>query len=207
MSIPIEDFNQNFLIHIRSIAKPHIDETGVIPADVGINIVCIPNNRVQFFEHHIMDQNIVDTSTDQQLIDLSWTALKSDIQTWATSAISQGNLIGHVYTPTSAFSNTYGNLNLTSYNTNYTTQIVRFEVNPPNEPKSWCVGFNVTNNNNNEKMYIDTLVSVETFAVTSAEQDIMDDAWNNVKDNIGDWASYKMGVSSLLNTTYVPSTF
>lgn len=207
MSISIGDFNENFLIHIRSIAKPHIDETGVIPADVGINIVCIPNNRVQFFEHHIMDQNVVDTSTDQQLIDLAWTSLKSDIQTWASSAISQGNLIGHVYTPTSAFNNTYGNLNLTSYNTNYSTQIARFEVYPPQEPKSWCVGFNITNNNNNEAMYIDTLVSVETFAVTSAEQDIMNDAWDNVKDSIGNWANSKIGISSLLNTVYTPSTF
>ena len=58
MSISIESFNANFLIHIRSIAKPHIDETGIIPADIGFNIVCVPNNRVQFFEYHIMDQNV-----------------------------------------------------------------------------------------------------------------------------------------------------
>ena len=206
MSISIEDFNQNFLIHIRSIARPHVDETGIIPADVGINIVCIPNNRVQFFEHHIMDQNVVDASTDQQLVDLSWTALKSDIQTWATSAISQGNLIGHVYIPTSAFSNTYGNLNLSSYNTNFTTQINRFEVFPANEPNSWAVGFQITNNIG-ESMYANTLVSVETFAVTSTEQDIMDDAWDNLKDTIGTWASSKIGISSLINTTYVPGTF
>lgn len=207
MSISIEDFNQNFIIHIRSIAKPHVDKTGIIPADIGINIICVPNNRVQFFEYHIIDQTIVDTSTDQQLIDLAWAALKSDIQTWASTAINLTNLIGHVYTPTNEFNNTYGNLNLTSYNTNYTTQIARFEVYPPQEPNSWCVGFNITNNNNSEKIYIDTLVSVETFAVTSAETDIMNDAWNIVKNNIGDWASSKIDITELINTVYTPNTF
>lgn len=207
MSISIENFNTNFLIHVRSIAKPHIDETGIIPADVGINIICVPNNRVQFFEYHIMDQNIVDTSTDQQLVDIAWAALKSDIQIWASSAINQSNLIGYIYTPTSEFNNTYGNLNLTSYNTNFTTQIERFEVFPPLEPNSWCVAFQITNNNINESIYVNTIVPIETFAVTSAEQDIMDSAWDNVKDSIGTWASSNIDTSSLINTVYTPSTF
>ncbi len=49
MSISIEDFNTNFIVQIGSIAKPHIDETGVIPAVVGFNIMCSLNNRVQYF--------------------------------------------------------------------------------------------------------------------------------------------------------------
>lgn len=207
MSISIENFNTNFLIHVRSVARPHIDETGTIPADIGINVICVPNNRVQYFEYHFMDQGVVDASTDQQLIDLAWAALKSDIQTWATSVLNQSNLIGYTYVPTSEFSNTYGNLTLTSYNTNFTTQIARFEVHPPQEPNSWCVGFNINNVNNHEHMYIDTRVTVETFAVTSAEADIMDDAWDNVKNTVGDWASSKIGISNLINTVYTPSSF
>jgi hypothetical protein len=206
MSISIESFNANFLIHIRSIAKPHIDETGIIPADIGFNIVCVPNNRVQFFEYHIMDQNVVDTSNDQQLVDIAWAALKSDIQTWASTAINKNNLIGYIYTPTSEFNNTFGNLNLTTYNTNFTTQINRFEVHPLQEPNSWSVGFQITNSIG-ESMYANTIVPVETFAVTSAEQDIMDNAWDNLKDSICIWASSNIGLSSLLNSVYTPSTF
>lgn len=75
MPISIEDFNNQFLIHIRGLARPHIDETGTIPADVGINIICKANNRIQFFEHHFNDQQEVDASTDQQLVELAWSAL------------------------------------------------------------------------------------------------------------------------------------
>lgn len=207
MSISIEDFNAHFIVNIRSIARPHIDETGTIPADVGINVICTLNNRVQFFEYHFTDQAVVDASTDQQLVDLAWAALKSDIQTWATTAFTQDNLIGYLYTPTSEFNNTYGNLNLTSYNLNYDTQINRFEVYPKNEPNSWCVGYHVTNKNNNEHLYVDTLVSVTTFAITTAETDIMNDAWDNLKDRIGDWASSNIGTTSLINTDYTPGTF
>jgi hypothetical protein len=207
MSISIEDFNAHFIVNIRSLARPHIDETGTIPADVGINVICTLNNRVQFFEHHFTDQAVVDSSTDQQLLDLAWAALKSDIQTWASTAINLSNLIGYVYTPTSEFNNTYGNLNLTSYNSNFDTIVNRFEVYPKNEPSSWCVGYYVTNQNNNEYLYVDTLVSVTTFAIITAESDILNDAWDNLKDRIGDWANSKIDIPTLLNTDYIPAIF
>mgnify|MGYP003347204377 CR=1 FL=1 len=213
MSISIEDFNSHFKVNIRSIARPHIDETGTIPADVGINVICTLNNRVQFFEYHFTDQAVVDASTDQQLVDLAWAALKSDVQTWATTACTQDNLIGYLYTPTSEFNNTYGNLNLTSYNLNYDTRVQRFEVYHGvnnvsfGHPNSWCVGYYVKNKNNNEHLYVDTLVSVTTFVITTAEADIMNDAWDNLKDGIGNWASSNIGTPSLINTDYIPETF
>ena len=207
MPISIEDFNNQFLIHIRGLARPHIDETGTIPADVGINIICKANNRVQFFEHHFNDQQEVDSSTDQQLVELAWSALKPDINTWASSVVSQGNLINSTYTPTSSFNNTYGNLNLTSFNVAFNTVISRFEVYPKHEPNSWCVGFSVRNTSTNENFSTDTRVHVTTFAIIKSEQDILDDAWDNLKNSIGDWASSKIGMSNLINTQFIPTSF
>lgn len=35
----------------------------------------------------------------------------------------------------------------------------------------------------------------------------MDSAWDNLKDSIGIWASSNIGLSSLINSVYTPSTF
>lgn len=207
MSISIEDFNSQFLIHIRGLARPHIDDTGIIPAEVGLNVVCIANNRVQYFEHHFTNQALVDESTDQDLIDLAWDALASDVHVWANNVINETNLIGYMYIPTSEFNNTYDNLNLMGYKLNYITKLDRFEIYPPNEPNSWCVGFSIRNKHTNDYMYVYTYVNVTTFAITSAENDIMNEAWDKVKDNIGAWASSKIGLPGLLNTIYKPESF
>lgn len=207
MSISIEDFNTQFLIHIRGLERPHTDETGIIPADVGINIICKANNRVQFFEHHFYNQEEVDASTDQQLVDLAWSALKSDIHTWASSVVSQENLMNSIYTPTSNFNNIYENLNLTSFNTAFTTTISRFEVYPQREPNSWCVGFSVRNISTDEQINLDTRVYVTTFVNFSAEQDILNNAWDNIKDRIGNWASSKLHTSNLINNQFMPTSF
>lgn len=174
MSISIEDFNNNFVMQIRNISAPHIDETGSIPAAVGFNIVCKSNNRVQYFESHITDAEFVSTATAQDLVNYAWNDRKSDINTWASSAINESNLIGYVYTPVSEFTDT-SRINLSTYNSNYTTSIVRFEVFPADDPSSWCVGFGIKNTTNDEYMYIDTSIAVTTFAITTAESEIMGD--------------------------------
>ena len=207
MSISLEDFNANFKVQIRNIAVPHVDETGIIPASVGFNVICLNNGRVQFFESHISDQNIVNTYTSQQLVDYAWSQVKSQVNTWATTAISDSNLIGYVYTPITDFNLSFPNMNLATFNQNYTMKIARFEVYPANDPYSWCIGFSITNNLNNSNLYISTNVAVETFSVTYAELELMNSAWNQIKDTIGTWASEKLMYSSLVNTEYTPSNF
>lgn len=204
MSITIEDFNSNFLVHIRDISIPHIDDVGIIPASVGINIICKTNNRVQYFEYHFMDQVLVDASSEQQLIDLAWLSLKSDINIWATNIINEESLLNSKYIPSSNFD---GNLTLTSFNNSFDVNISRFEVYPVTQPNSWLVGFTIKHKFNNENIYTDTRVYVQTFAVTLAEQEILDNAWDNVKDHVGSWASSKINISSLINTTFIPSFF
>ena len=205
MSISLADFNQNFKVQIRNIAVPHVDETGIAPASVGFNVICLLNSRVQYFEYHILDQNIVNTYTSQQLVDYAWTQLKSDINAWATSAMSDSNLIGYIYVPTSDFNTSL--ISLTTFNSAFTMKIVRFEVYPANDPTSWCVGFNITNNLNESTLYISTNVMVATFTVSKTEMEIMNAAWDQIKDTVGAWAAEKLMYSSLINTEYVPSAF
>ena len=207
MSISIQDFNTNFRVQVRNISIPHVDETGTVPAVIGFNVICLLNNRVQYFEYHFTDAGLVTSSTTQELIDYAWTQLKSDVNTWATTAIAESNLLGYVYVPTTNFNISFTNMDLSSYNQNFTTRLARFEVYPYNDPNSWCVGFTVTNNTNNIYLYIDTNVQIATFSVTHTESDIMNTAWDQVKDQIGKWASEKLMYSALINTNYIPSTF
>ena len=203
MSISIEDFNANFSIIIGELEKPHIDETGTIPAAVAFNCRCINNNRFQIFEYHFSDQGVVDGLTDQQLIDSAWTFLKSDVQSWATTALTAGSLINSNYVPTSEFSNTYSNLNLTSYNSSFTTRVNRFEGNL--HDCCWTVVFDIIKNSNNEKFTVTTSIPVSTFAIIRSDSDILNDAWNLTKNSIGNLVSEKL--SSLINTSYTPSGF
>lgn len=205
MSISLQDFNLNFKVQIRNIAVPHVDETGIVPGSIGFNVICLLNSRVQYFEYHILDQNIVNTYTSQQLVDYAWNQLKTDVNTWATSAMSESNLIGYVYVPTSDFNTS--TITLATFNQNYTMKIVRFEVYPANDPSSWCVGYNISNNLNDSTLYISTNVMVATFEISQTEIQIMDAAWNQIKDTIAIWASEKLMYSSLINTDYVPSAF
>jgi hypothetical protein len=206
MSISLQDFNNNFKVQIRTIGIPHRDSTGIIPAAIGFNIICLKNNRVQYFESHIQDTNLISSSTTVQILDYAWNDLKASINSWAAIAINETNLIGYVYVPTSDFTITFSNLDLSIYNADYTTKILRFDVYPPNDPNCWFVGFSIYNNINQMYMYIDTKVPVDTFNVTQAELDIMNQAWDNVKNSIGEWASEKLAYSSLINTNYTPGT-
>lgn len=207
MSISIEDFNTNFIVQISTIAIPHIDASGTVPAVVGLNIICTTNNRVQYFEYHFVDQNLVDGFTLQELINYAWTQMKTDINTWAYNILSESNLIGFIYVPTSNFNTTFANMNLATFNENYTIKIYRFEVYPRNNPSGWCVGFNITNNTNKVYIFVDTTVTVNTFNILQTETDIMNAAWDQLKDYIGSWASDKLLYSSLINTNYTPVSF
>ena len=96
MSITLEEFNTKFKVQIKNIAIPHVDSTGSQLASIGFNVICIANSRVQYFEYHINDQNIVSTYTPSELIDYAWSNLQSSVNTWALTALTLPSLIGYV---------------------------------------------------------------------------------------------------------------
>ena len=144
----------------------------------------------------------MDGFTIRELVNYAWTKLKTDINIWASTILTESNLIGYIYIPTSNFNTTFSNMDLATFNINYTVQIYRFDVQSNNQ-KGVCVGFTVTNNKN--KVYI---------YVTKTEIDIINSAWDKLKDYIGSWASNKLLYSSSknatntnTNTNYTPVSF
>lgn len=211
-NIALEDFNTQFVTHVRAIEREHDDLTGTFPFAVGFNIVCLNNNRAMYFESHIASNAVPPSPSDQQLVDAGWSNLITDVKTWATNVVNSSNIIGTYYFPAASNSNmhfaTTTNFPLASFTSNFDVTLARFEVYPPTKPSSWCVGFNVASASNaNQNMYVDTNVVVATFAQTKAETEIMDLAWSNVKETIGKWAESKYIQPVLVNTLFTSSNW
>lgn len=200
--ITLPEFTSNFKVMIGEVAIPHIDETGTYPAAIGFHVTCLANNRVNFFEDHVTDSNFVNTSPTIDVINFSWSNVKTLVNDWASYVITQPSLIGYTYIPTVQFSGS--NINLTTFNANYTVKVSRFEVYPADDPNCWCVGYNIQHNTNHKYMYIDTQVLVNTFAISQDENNILNQSWEQVKENIGNWAQHTMEYSDLINTEFVP---
>jgi hypothetical protein len=204
-NITLEEFNNNFLTQIRSIETNHTDETGVYDYGVGFNVVCKLNNRVMYFEDHLSASILPVNHTEQDVVNAAWSNQTPRIKTWAEGAMTLQPLLGSTFTPSGddfSFSNTF---DLATYNSSFTTNVARFEVYPPTDPKSWVVGFQVVKTSNPEQsQYFDTGVFVTTFANTYAENEILSMGWSNLKDSIGTWAHEKNHIPALVNTVIVP---
>ena len=207
--ISLEDFHSNFVTHIRNVEEGHTDETGTYTYGVGFNVVCRPNNRVMYFEAHMNSNQAPIGTPEVDIVNTAWSNLLPDVKSWASSALTASNLIGSAYVPSLEFSNTSNiAMDLSTYNSNFTTKVGRFEVYPATAPNSWCVGYNVfKNTDSNDTRYYDTNVRVTTFAIQRAETEIMDMAWSNLRDSIGQWAGVKNHASTLINTEFSTSNW
>lgn len=212
-NISLEDFNNNFMTHIRGFEGEHTDETGTYDYGVGFNVVCNNNNRVMYFESHITSNMLPSNYTNSNIVDIAWSNVLPDVKTWATDVINSSNIIGQKYVPSVvANSNldfsTTSNLNYAYFSSNFNLSVSRMETYPKNNPSCWCVGFKASKSNNeNIFLNIDTQVMVTTFAIFKAEQEILDIGWSNLKENYGQWAESICNQCSFLNTEYSTSNW
>lgn len=207
-----ETFAENFITQIRAVEKTHSSGEGDTCCDytIGFNVICKPNNRIMYFESCV-ESNVLPSLSNpichSEVACVGWSNVLPQIKTWAESALTACNLLGSIYIPNSnlTFTNT-SNIDLPTYTSNFTTKVARFEVYPPQQPKSWCVGFSVyKNSSNNDYMYTDTNVNVDNFSTILAEDEILNKGWSNTKENIGVWAAKKMEESPLINTVFINS--
>jgi hypothetical protein len=210
-NISFEDFSSNFITHVRGFEHEHTDESGTYQYGVGFNVVCTSNNRVMYFESHLGSDDVPANTTNEDVLNIAWSNVLSNVQGWATEVISAPTLYGSSYTPDVVansnleFTST-SNMDVSAYSSNFTTMVQRFETYPANNPSCWCVGFQVNKTSDPTiQLNVDTQVVVTTFALYKAEQEILDLAWEKLKGNIGTWAEEKLALPSVLNTLYSPS--
>ena len=93
-------------------------------------------------------------------------------------------------------------ITIQEFNECYEVVIVRFELYPAEEPSSWCVGYNIKNKNNQYSMFVDTTVPIDA---SKSNEDVLHDAWDQVKSNVTCWVKNIHCKSSLLNTQFLPT--
>ena len=198
----INHFNNNFTTTINTLSTPHVDSTGTYPGAVGFNIICNSNLRKNYFQYH-PTEDIIKNNSYNVIVDIAWSNLSMNINDWATTILSSNALIGNVYIPEDEFIN--NNINLEIFNKNYIVNITNLYVYPINSPNCWLVNFNIKNINNNEFININSQVLIPTFTSLKDDTIIVNEAWNNIKNQVGEWAYNKLTVSNLINTIYIPS--
>jgi hypothetical protein len=212
-NISISDFNDHFMTHIRGFETNHTDETGTYDYGVGFNVVCKDNNRVMYFEAHLLSNVLPVSYTDNDVVQVAWSNVLPDVKNWSSSVISSSNILGYNFTPSVATDSnldfqTIDSYNYATYSNDYNTTVSRMETYPANNPSCWCVGFSaVSKNDSTTFMTIDTQVVVNTFEVYRAEQEILDLGWSNLKENIGAWAKIKSSQSQYINTAFTNSNW
>ena len=200
-------FKNNFTTTINTIETPRTDSTGTHPGSVGFNITCNTNNRRNYFEYHILTQDVIDNNTVPEIIDLAWENLCSTVNKWALSINTSNTLLGSTFVPQEPddeFS-PETNINLTTFNTNYIVNISNYYVYPTNTPNCWIINFYIKNINNNEYMNINAQVPIDSFTNFIEDNIIINKGWNIIKNQVGNWAYNKLGLSNLINTIYSPS--
>lgn len=85
----------------------------------------------------------------------------------------------------------------------HTIKVARFELYPKEAPTCYCVGFSVTCNN--QTIYRDTQVPLETAADCGCETEIAQQAYNSLKESLESWIADAQTKSPLIGQTFVPS--
>ena len=202
-NITLNEFIDNFSTMISTIDTPHIDETGTFPGSIGFIITCNSNLRKNYFEYHLPSLDIITSNSYSNIVDIAWSNLSSNINEWATTIITSNTLINSIFIPQDEFLEST-NINLTTFNANYMVNIRNIYIYPTNTPTCWLVNFSIFNINNNEFMNINSQVPIDTFSTITTDSYVITRAWNNVKNQVGNWAYSKLLESPLINTIYYP---
>lgn len=96
-------------------------------------------------------------------------------------------------------------MDLSTFNTYFTINVVRYESYPAEEPHCYVVGFNVVYNSNEKSMYTECMLP---FSKNIHEyNEVVKEAWEDVYRTVRPWAIQKMSLNPIMSTTVVPTDF
>lgn len=218
-TLTFNQFLDKFIVKIKNITTPLVyqqedtantDFTYNYIGSVGFLVICKLNGYIHYFEYPFNQEDYTITGSPNKMIDFAWNKLKDRIKTWASDIITNNKtIINYNYIPTIPFNQLYSNLDLSIYNLHYTTKITLFEIAPPETPNGWDIGFTIINNVTKETTYKDARVDMNSVNIIAFDHDvpeisILDNAWNQIKDEVGSWASIHL---TFLDNVYIPSSF
>lgn len=96
-------------------------------------------------------------------------------------------------------------MDLDTFKNNFSTTVSRYEAYPAQDPHCYVVGFTVVYNTNGKGMYTDCQVP---FSKNIHEYDnVVQEAWDDVYNNVRAWATQTMAVNPIINSVVVPTDF
>ncbi len=147
---------------------------------------------------------IVDTTqltpgyTHENIISTAWESVKTDANAWGVFNVVETRLTELTVTSTS------NAIDVSTFNTNFSVKIIRFELVPPINPTNWCIGFTVCaiNNEFTCNNYEGLIPLSQNYCNNTVCSNIADSAWEIVKDNVCEWAVAKLPTQDVL---FVPT--
>lgn len=192
--VTLEDFNNNFKVRIADYRHQNSIAT------VYYEVKCMVNNRISVHIANVDITQLQEGYTQSDVIEAGWNTVKTNVNAWATTNIVKSPIT--TYTPSS----TTDDISLTDFNNAFTVYLQRWELFPSVHPSSWCVGLvAVSKTRADVSIYRDCNISIDNLCNNTLCLDIIDAAWDAVKNAVCSWAATELTKASVLNTLYTPT--
>ena len=192
----LQDFNNDF-----SVKVVYFDDATSNVA-VHFRVKCLVNNRVSIHTSTADTTQLSEGYNDADVLSLAWNNIKTTVNTWASYNITENPLT--VLSITSV-SNVIG---LSTFNTHFTVNVVRFELNPNINPTHWCIQYSISRSNSqNISAVFECLVPLtQEYCNNTLCADIANAVGDLVKDKGCTWALDNRPVDSVVDTIFTPAS-
>lgn len=196
-NISLQDFLDSTTVKVIN-----YNETDATHVHVEFNVVVDANLRTGVFMTDIDTSLLSEGFTQQDVLDAAWESVKTNVNAWTVVNLAHDQFTVHdVQSTDSNF------ISLQDFTDNFTAQLLRYELYPPNEPTHWCVGFNVVKDSTPKRaLYVDGLVPLQNWCNNVLCASVADSVWDQVKSQVSAWAAAELAQPTVLNTTYTPTS-
>ena len=190
----LTNFNTDFSVKIVC-----FDDT-TTNVSVHFQVKCIPNHRVSIHTTVVDATQLSEGYTDNDVVAAGWLNVKTTVNSWASFNIIEDPLSVFSVTSTSNV------IDLTTFNTHYSVNIVCFQLIPNINPTHWCIQYCLARvNNQSISTVFESIVPLtEEFCNNTLCTDIAVAGWENNKENVCNWALANLPVDTVVDTIFVP---
>ena len=189
----LQQFNDNF-----SVTVVQFDNT-TSNALVNFKVQCLVNSRVSIHTATVDTTLLSEGFNDLDVVAAGWENIKTTVNTWATFNLSENSL------SVISIASTSNLIDVSTFNSNFTVKVIRFELIPNINPTDWCIQLSVGRNDKNLSANFEGLIPLDqAYCNNTLCSDIALTGWELVKEKACEWAFNNMPTVGVVDKTYVP---
>lgn len=192
--ITIEEFTEKFTVRV---VEYQVEQNNTI--SVHFEVRCNVNGRLSIHLANVDPSGIQEDYTTNDVLSLAWESVKSAVSSWATTNVEKAPF--SMYTPTTSTND----ISVADLNDNFVIRISRWELYPKEKPTTWCIGFSIVKNVGNQTKTIECTIPVSAFCNNTLCLDIMNAAWDVLKNPLCQWAGEQLSPTNVINNIFVPT--